>query len=68
MFERALEVLGAPAGDTVMIGDSPAKDIAPAKILGIRTVLVALQADPVDYSGADLVVRSMGELEAQLLC
>lgn len=40
MFERALAELGVTASEAVMVGNSRAADIAPAKRLGLRTVLV----------------------------
>jgi FMN phosphatase YigB (HAD superfamily) len=36
MFEHALELLGVDAAQAVMVGDSPTKDVAPAKKLGVR--------------------------------
>jgi haloacid dehalogenase-like hydrolase len=35
-FEHALELLGVDAAQAVMVGDSPTKDVAPAKKLGVR--------------------------------
>ena len=46
MFEHALELLGVDAEQAVMVGDSPGKDMAPAKKLGMRAVLVAIQTSP----------------------
>lgn len=60
MFESALAALGVEAPLAVMVGDSGAKDIAPAKRLGLRAIHVASgdtsTADPpADASIADLV-------------
>jgi HAD superfamily hydrolase (TIGR01662 family) len=68
MFEHALELLGVDAAQAVMVGDSPTKDVAPAKRLGMRAVLVAFQTPrPEDAQGADEVVASIGELREVLL-
>jgi HAD superfamily hydrolase (TIGR01662 family) len=68
MFEHALEQLGVDAAQAVMVGDSPTKDVAPAKKLGMRAVLVAFQTAPTDDAqGADEVVASIGELREVLL-
>jgi FMN phosphatase YigB (HAD superfamily) len=51
-----------------MVGDSPTKDMAPAKKLGMRAVLVAFQTSPPDDAeGADEVVASIGQLREVLL-
>ena len=41
IFHAALERLSAAAGETVFIGDSPARDMAGARGVGMRHVLVA---------------------------
>jgi HAD superfamily hydrolase (TIGR01450 family) len=40
LYLRALDALGARAGDAVMIGDNPDTDIAGARALGIEAILV----------------------------
>ncbi|HTS18078.1 MAG TPA: HAD family hydrolase [Verrucomicrobiae bacterium] len=64
-FQRAIEVLtelGIMPDDCVMIGNSPANDIAPAQHMGFRTVLFALQR-PADSSvKADLEIHNLGQL------
>jgi HAD superfamily hydrolase (TIGR01549 family) len=40
IFEAALELLGAGAADTVMVGDSLEEDIEGARALGMRAILV----------------------------
>jgi len=67
MFEQAMDLLGADPHDTVMVGDSPTKDMTPAKALGLGTVLVAIQEPPRDTSSADRVVQSIAELRTVLL-
>ncbi|MFB7171073.1 HAD family hydrolase [Streptomyces sp. NPDC056254] len=36
-FERVLQVSGAPAAETLYVGDHPANDIAPARAAGLAT-------------------------------
>lgn len=45
IFATALEVLGLEAANCVMIGDDEARDIAPARALGMRFLHVAEGAD-----------------------
>jgi putative hydrolase of the HAD superfamily len=40
-FLHALAALGIPAGDGMVVGDSPRRDIAPARALGLTTVYAA---------------------------
>jgi putative hydrolase of the HAD superfamily len=37
-FRFALEMLNAGPGETVLVGDSPRRDIEPSRNLGMRTV------------------------------
>ena len=61
MFRAALDVLGVPPGAAAMVGNSEAADIAPAKALGIRTILVAIE-DPVPaHTEADAVATSLAQ-------
>ncbi|MFJ6793196.1 HAD family hydrolase [Streptomyces sp. NPDC091268] len=36
-FEKVLEVSGAPAAETLYVGDHPANDVTPARAAGLRT-------------------------------
>ncbi|MFW9990575.1 MAG: HAD family hydrolase [Candidatus Odinarchaeota archaeon] len=40
IFQLALDVLGIPASDTVMIGNNPETDLSGASALGMKTILV----------------------------
>jgi putative hydrolase of the HAD superfamily len=53
-FERALELLRASPHQAVMIGDRPAKDVAGAAALGLRTIRVRQG----EYSGAPDIPRA----------
>ncbi len=68
-FLAALEMMRAPAGDALFIGDSIRRDIEPCTRLGIRTVyarygdrFAAGREDP----GADFIIDGMDELPAIL--
>jgi HAD superfamily hydrolase (TIGR01509 family) len=66
MFHAALEALQVSAAASVMIGDSLRHDIQPARALGMRTVLVAIEDKPPARCPADFVARSMSEVEQWL--
>jgi putative hydrolase of the HAD superfamily len=64
-FLAALEMMRAPAGDALLIGDSIRRDIEPCTRLGIRTVYARYgdrftsgRQDP----GADFIIDGMDEL------
>jgi putative hydrolase of the HAD superfamily len=63
IFERALELAGAPPADAVHVGDSLENDVAGARAVGIRPVLVARGGRAPDGVEA---VRSLAELPALL--
>jgi len=67
MLEVALEVLGLPAAETVIVGDRIETDVTMGKALGLGTVLVLSGVtDPADPRIADLkpdhVLRSIRDL------
>jgi putative hydrolase of the HAD superfamily len=59
IFERALEVAGAGPGDAVHVGDSLDNDVAGARAVGLRPILV--QRDGAGPEGVE-TVRSLAEL------
>jgi putative hydrolase of the HAD superfamily len=63
IFERALELAGAQAADSMHVGDSLENDVAGARSAGIRPVLVAREGPPPEGIEA---VRSLAELPALL--
>jgi HAD superfamily hydrolase (TIGR01509 family) len=65
-FEVALARAGCPAQDCVMVGDSEANDIAPARTLGMVTVMVAIEAPSPATTTAEYQCRSLSEA-AELL-
>lgn len=53
IFERALHTLGAGPSEAAMVGDSPADDIAGARALGMRAIL--LDRDARHPAGPDVI-------------
>jgi FMN phosphatase YigB (HAD superfamily) len=53
IFEVALKKMNCGSESTAMIGDSPAKDCAPAKKLGLRTVWLRTDSSRPVLEGAD---------------
>jgi len=70
IFQEALRLGEAEAGEAVYIGDSPHLDVAGARSVGIRTVWVnpGGLAWPLEEAGAppDHEIRGLPELEAVL--
>jgi HAD superfamily hydrolase (TIGR01509 family) len=70
IFERALEACGRSARECVFVGDNPERDLAPARALGMKTVLVSTSPDVSkqrDRSGAGPVADAyISELSALL--
>src|SRR5271156_2290424 len=63
IFEAALKKIRCTAESAAMIGDSLAKDCAPAHKLGMRTVWLRTAAQPGDdASAADITIRSIDEV------
>ena len=64
-FLLALEMLRSGFSETLLVGDSPRRDIEPCKQLGIKTVY-ARYGDRFslsrNYSGADFTIDSMDQL------
>jgi putative hydrolase of the HAD superfamily len=61
IFNAALTLAGAEAGESVMVGDSLSHDIAGALRVGMRGVLVHRSSDPAPSTDVP-VIRSMAEL------
>jgi putative hydrolase of the HAD superfamily len=62
IFEHALGLAGAGAGEALHVGDSPEEDVAGALAAGLRAVLVARGARPAESSAP--VIGSLAELPA----
>jgi HAD superfamily hydrolase (TIGR01549 family) len=61
-FEALCSRLGMSPGDTVFVGDSLAKDLTPAKRLGMGTVLIRGSKVDGDEAVADLVLDEVTEI------
>lgn len=67
VFRQALEGLGVTPAEAVFVGDSPARDMAGARALGMRHVWLAGAAWPAPVCcPGDRVLRTLGELEGAL--
>lgn len=64
IFEAALSAFDAERGRVLMVGDNHKRDVAGAKALGLRAVLIAPGSPPLDgsYAAPDLVVESLTDL------
>ncbi len=66
-FHNMLKELQVQPEETVMVGNDYAKDIIPAKTVGIRTVFFNKnETDQSDFSSADMVIPSMNGLPAAI--
>jgi putative hydrolase of the HAD superfamily len=62
-FRRALALLDIPAGEALMVGDWPERDMVGAKAVGIRTVFARYgDAFGTQHSGADYEIDDIHEL------
>ncbi len=64
-FRKALKKLGVPAEEILFVGDSPERDIAGAKKLGMKTALAEYGqvTEPAKKIKADFVLRDIREIE-----
>lgn len=66
IFTLGVRTLGMEPAEVAVVGDSYAKDIAPAKAAGCRTVWMSGEGwtpgDAADTSAADYVIHSLAEL------
>lgn len=67
IFEKALEIAGCTARESVMVGDRLDNDMIPAKALGMRTVwikngLAQYQSEELGKDIADVQIASLSEL------
>lgn len=66
IFKAALTLAGVDASASVMVGDSLTHDIAGARSVGMRGVLVHRAATPLDCDAGVPVIRDLSELHALL--
>lgn len=66
IFRAALERVGAPAAEGVMVGDSMTHDVAGARRAGMAAVLLVRSGDAPETAGGVPVIRTLAELPALL--
>ena len=68
VFRAALDALGVPADDAVMVGDSLERDVAGARAAGLRSVWLDRAGDAAPGGSAvpDARIRDLGELRSAL--
>lgn len=65
-FQKAVELAGVLANECLYVGDSPSKDMRPAKEVGMTTIIVKAHPEADDMQYADASIKSVKELEALL--
>ena len=70
IFEAAVQAGGAPASQTLHVGDHPLYDVHGARDAGLRAVWVNRNGDdwPSEYAAPDAEIRHVGELLTILSC
>ena len=66
-FDAALKLGEVPARDCIMIGDSEANDIEPARARGMRAIRVAIESPPPTVTSTDHVARSLADVASIVL-
>jgi len=61
-YQRIIRALKLKPHEILMVGDNPAKDIAPAKSAGLKTVQILSGKHAKEKSNADLTLNSVSEL------
>lgn len=61
-FLKAIELAGCEAAECLYVGDSPTKDILPAKEVGMKTVLVADNPSSEDTLNADASISDVKDI------
>jgi 2-haloalkanoic acid dehalogenase type II len=64
IFQRACDALSVPAGEAVMVGDTPETDVWGARRAGLRAVWLnrGHRAWPARLAGPDAVIAELGQL------
>ena len=66
IYHQALQLMGAVADETIMVGDNYRRDVLGPQELGIRGVWISMGRDLPDHGQPWLVVDSLAELPAVL--
>jgi len=65
-FQKAVELAGVSAKECLYVGDSPSKDMRPAKEVGMMTILVRANPTQEDMEYADASIENVIALSALL--
>lgn len=65
-FQKAVELAGVQANECLYVGDSPSKDMRPAKEVGMMTILVRVNPTQEDMGNADASIENVKNLIALL--
>jgi len=65
-FLKAIELAGCSANECLYIGDSPTKDMRPAKEVGMKTVLIADNPSDEDTLDADGTINNVKDIQSLL--
>lgn len=66
IFRHATDALGVTATDATFIGDSPSRDMAGARALGMRHVWLTVERPPRPCCPGDRVISRLADLESAL--
>ena len=61
-FIKAIAMSGISAGECCYIADSPTKDIQPAKLQGMKTIILKATPNENDLSNADACIKTISEI------
>ena len=64
-FREILRRMEIQPGECIMVGNSYEKDIAPARIVGMRTIWLSDSTEG-EWPCSDIIIHSMSELEAAI--
>ena len=65
-FLKAIELAGCKSEECLYVGDSPTKDMLPAKEVGMKTILIRHNPQPKDLENADDHIEKIDQLPTLL--
>jgi putative hydrolase of the HAD superfamily len=65
-FLKSIELSGCAPQECLYVGDSPTKDIRPAKEVGMKTVLIAAHPTEAESMNSDAQIATLSELKGLL--
>ena len=66
IFKRALELAATSPLDCAFVGDNPERDIAPAKSLGMKTILITQNILSIKEQIADVAIEQLDDILSAL--